>query len=67
MKAEENRMENKMNDLQTIKEIFYRIAKDDNITIEEVKQLAKQGYEATFMLNKDLQIIQSNIGKITTL
>jgi len=58
---------NDQNDIQTIKEIFYRMANDKDLTIEEVRKLAEQGYIAARDLNEELKEIYSTIGRIMTI
>lgn len=58
---------NDQNDIQTIKEIFYRMIKDKDLTIDQVRELAKQGYIATYSHNQDLKALYSSIGKLTTI
>ncbi len=55
------------NNLQQIKEIFYRMMKDKDLTIEQVRELAEQGYKATHSHNEDLKALYFFIGKLTTI
>ena len=55
------------NNLQQIKEIFYRMAKDKDLTIEDVRELAKQGYIAAQMHNENLKDLYSSVGKLTAI
>jgi hypothetical protein len=54
-----------INNLQQIKEIFYRLMMDKNITLEEVREEARAGYNAACLLNQDIKNIYSDIGKLT--
>lgn len=58
---------NDQNSIQIIKEIFYRMANDKDLTIEQVRELAEQGYIAARDLNEELKEIYSTIGRITTI
>lgn len=58
---------NDQNSIQIIKEIFYRMANDKDLTIEQVRELAEQGYIAARDLNEELKEIYSAIGRITTI
>ena len=55
------------NNLQQIKEIFYRMMRDKDLTIEQVRELAEQGYKAAHSHNEDLKNLYSAIGKMTTI
>lgn len=58
---------NDQNSMQIIKEIFYRMANDKDLTIEQVRELAEQGYIAARDLNEELKEIYSTIGRIMTI
>ena len=58
---------NEQNDIQTIREIFYRMINDKDLTIEEVRQLSKTGYRAINEHNQDLKILYSTIGNMMTI
>ena len=58
---------NEQNSIQIIKEIFYRMTKDKDLTIEQVRELAEQGYIATRDLNEELKSLYSSIGKLMTM
>ena len=58
---------NDQNSIQIIKEIFYRMANDKGLTIEQVRELAEQGYIAARDLNEELKEIYSTIGRIMTI
>ena len=53
------------NSIQIIKELFYRMANDKGLTIEQVRELAEQGYIAARDLNEELKEIYSAIGRMT--
>lgn len=55
------------NSIQIIKEIFYRMANDKDLTIEQVRELAEQGYIAARNLNEELKEIYSIIGNLMTI
>jgi len=55
------------NEIQTIREIFYRMANDKDLTIEQVRELAEQGYIAARDLNEELKEIYSAIGRLMTI
>ena len=56
-----------MNDIQTIKEIFYRMINDKDLTIDDVRELSKTGYQAVYNHNQDLKNLYSSIGKLMTI
>lgn len=56
-----------MNDIQTIREIFYRMINDKDLTIEEVRDLSKTGYQAINNHNQDLKALYSAIGDLMTI
>ena len=58
---------NDRNSIQIIKEIFYRMANDKDLTIEQVRELAEQGYIAARDLNEELKEIYSAIGRLMTI
>ena len=58
---------NDHNSIQIIKEIFYRMANDKDLTIEQVRELAEQGYIAARDLNEELKDLYSTIGRIMTI
>ena len=58
---------NDQNSMQIIKEIFYRMANDKDLTIEQVRELAEQGYIAARDLNEELKDLYSTIGRIMTI
>lgn len=58
---------NDQNSMQIIKEIFYRMANDKDLTIEQVRELAEQGYIAARDLNEELKEIYSAIGRLMTI
>jgi len=55
------------NNLADIRAIFYRLINDKNITLEEVREISKQGYQAATSLNDDIKQVYSNIGKLFTI
>lgn len=55
------------NSIQIIKEIFYRMANDKDLIIEQVRELAEQGYIAARNLNEELKEIYSIIGNLMTI
>lgn len=55
------------NSIQIIKEIFYRMANDKDLTIEQVRELAEQGYIAARDLNEELKKVCSAIGNLMTM
>lgn len=55
------------NSIQIIKEIFYRMANDKDLTIEQVRELAEQGYIAARDLNEELKKVHSAIGNLMTI
>lgn len=58
---------NDQNDIQTIREIFYRMINDKDLTIEQVRELANTGYSAIIEHNNDLKILYSTIGRMMTI
>ena len=58
---------NDQNSIQIIKEIFYRMDNDKDLTIEQVRELAEQGYIAARDLNEELKEIYSTIGRLMTI
>ena len=58
---------NEQNSIQIIKEIFYRMTNDKDLTIEQVRELAEQGYIAARDLNEELKEIYSIIGSLMTI
>ena len=55
------------NNLADIRAIFYRLINDKNITLEEVREISKQGYQAATSLNDDIKQVYSNIGRLFTI
>ena len=58
---------NDQNDIQTIREIFYRMINDKDLTIEEVRDLSKVGLLAINTHNQELEAIHSTIGRMMTI
>ena len=58
---------NDQNDIQTIREIFYRMINDKDLTIEEVRELSKTGLLAINNHNQDLKALYSTVGSLMTI
>lgn len=58
---------NDQNEIQTIREIFYRMINDKDLTIEDVRELSKAGYLAINNHNQDLKTLYSTIGRMMTI
>ena len=55
------------NDIQTIKEIFYRMINDKDLTIEEARKLSKKGYLTINNHCQNLKALYSAMGNLITI
>lgn len=67
LKINQEGVEMDTNHIDAIRNIFYRLINDKNITIDEVREAAKEGYIAAHDLNQDIKGIYSAIGNLMSI